>query len=789
MGIRPPRAPAFLRRAIATFQSAVVSAARSVRLRRLAAAGAVCAIVAVGLLQVRISTDVSSFLPAKDPTVQQLRDHDRAFGGDPILVVLETDQPEGLLAPEVLPRIVGLEGRLATLPQVATVYGPGTALNQIATQAQNLIAQISGRRDALRAIAQQQATAAGNSPSQVAAAVEQSTKAFDLRYGSLLVQGLPAGLPTLRNPTFVHTVLATPDGALRPQWRYLVPSPGSVVILVRPDDGLDQDSTAQLLRAVRSSVTDAHLPTGAVTISGTPTLTAALSDQARRELPRLAIVALIVVALCFLPARWMGRRRRRLLPLAVAALSTTLVLSVAGWVRAPLSLGAVAFLPVLFGVSSFYPLYLVNNGNRRRVVVAAAATATSFASLYLSPLPFVRELGVSLAAGVLVALALSLLVLRWRPGLRAVPYSDADPGAGDQGPPSRRYPIWQRGLLLAALAAVAALGWARLPTVAVTAEPQRLAQGLAAIVHAEHTEQVLGSSGEVDVVLHGPDVLTPEALGWTRAAQTAITLSHGDALQPVVSAPDLLRFLGAQPSAEAITAGARLIPPYLRDTVLSKDGHRSLIAFGIRLQDLGTQSRLIADIRTQLPPPPPGYRAEVVGLPVAAARGYDLVSQSRYTGNLAGIAAAAVVLLLGLRRRTDALRAVLAASLATGWGLALIWVTGQQLSPLTVGLGSLTAAVGCEFTVLLAYAERGRRRALRRSVAIAAVTSAAGFAVLTLSELNVMRQFGIFLATSVLLCYLASRLVLWIAPTDKAGVVLPDPSTDDAGKHNARTPA
>jgi hypothetical protein len=529
---------------------------------------------------------------------------------------------------------------------------------------------------------------------------------------------------------------------------------------VRPVDGIDQSTTEALVRSVRQIVTAAHLPTQSVTISGTPTLTAALAVQVRRELPVLGIAAIAVVGLCFAPANWMGNRRRRALPLLISISSTSVVLAIAGWARLPLSLGAVAFLPVLFGISSYYPLYLANRTARRQVVVAALATATSFSTLLFSPLPFVRELGLALAAGVVVAVALSLLMLRQWPNSIGVQELRAEESRLPRPAP----PPWKRAVLLAALSAAALTGWATLPVLPVAADPQRLAQGLPALADAERAENVLGSSGEIDIVLRGPDVLVPNALIWSREAQSAVTLAHGDALQPIVSVSDLLGFLGDHPTAEEITAALQLVPPYLSGAAVQDDRASSAISFGIRLQDLQAQSRLLADVRKVLPPTPPGYRAEIVGLPVAAARGYDLVSQSRYSGNMLGILAAAAVLLVGLRRRGNAVRAVLAASLATGWGLAIIWVTGQQLSPLTVALGSLTAAVGCEFTVLLANAGHQGRVTFQRSVGTAALTSAAGFFVLTLSGLYVLRQFGIFLAGSVILCYLASRLVVWLLP-------------------------
>jgi predicted RND superfamily exporter protein len=163
-----------------------------------------------------------------------------------------------------------------------------------------------------------------------------------------------------------------------------------------------------------------------------------------------------------------------------------------------------------------------------------------------------------------------------------------------------------------------------------------------------------------------------------------------------------------------------------------------------------------------LPPRPPGITADVVGLPVAAARGYELVSKDRYLPNLLGILGAALVLLVGLRRRADALRAVVAASLATGWGLAAAWLIGLSLTPLTVGLGSLTVATACEFTVLLGHA--GTRSRLRRTVGVAALSAAMGYLSLAMSHLGVIREFGLLLAGVVALSLLAAQLVQVLLP-------------------------
>ena len=63
-----------------------------------------------------------------------------------------------------------------------------------------------------------------------------------------------------------------------------------------------------------------------------------------------------------------------------------------GWIGRPLSLGVLAFLPVLLGLGSYYPTYFAQRARGRVVFVVAGASALSFATLALAPLAFVRVL-------------------------------------------------------------------------------------------------------------------------------------------------------------------------------------------------------------------------------------------------------------------------------------------------------------------------------------------------------------------------------------------------------------
>lgn len=739
---------------------------------RVIAATVVLGFLVTGLAQSRIETSVDSFLPSHDPAVEHIDELARSFGGDPVVVLLEARKAGQLLEQEQLLRLLKLEGKLSQLPGAAAVYGPATTVNQIAGRLQELMAELSGRRDAVRGRAYAEARERGASAREAAAAGERATAEFDARYGRLLVQAMPAGLPTLSNQSFVNSVVYDRDGSPRAQWHFVVPSRKAVAILVRPRQDLDQAATEDLVEGIRAAVDAAGPRTARTTVSGVPALAEALGNKVRHEIPLLGGLALLAVGLCFFVVPW-RRRRQRLLPLASALTATAVVVALFGWLDRPLSLGVVAFLPVLLGIGSDFTTYLAQRAPLRVVLTVACATAVSFAALAVIPLPFVRDLGIALAVGVLLA-TFSGLLLTGRGHRDSVAATEEPPRQADDESTLTGDRTTSRSVRIGALCAmalIAAAGWGMLPKIPVQSDIQTLAAGLPAVADMQHAEHVIGSSGEIALVMRGPDVTSPRALAWMRTAHDIVVTRHGDQMRPALSLPELLGFLGPTPSTEQIQAAIRILPPYLTGSVLKSDGSETVLYFGVDVNDVAGLGQLRDELMTQLPPPPNGYQAELAGLPILAARGYEVVSDNYYVINGIGIAAAGLVLAAGLARRRDALRAVATAVLTTGICFFALWLLDMSLSPITVALGSLIAAVGCEFTVLRAEAYRRHDNALRKSVTLVAAVSAVGYLVLAFSGFAAIQQFGLLLAVAVTTSLLVAHFVVWAtsAPHHGAG--------------------
>jgi uncharacterized protein len=348
------------------------------------------------------------------------------------------------------------------------------------------------------------------------------------------------------------------------------------------------------------------------------------------------------------------------------------------------------------------------------------------------------------------------------------------------------------GLLLAAL------GWGLSTQTKVQTDLTKLVpQNTASLRNLNTLEHLSGVGGEIDLMLSGPSVVKPATIEWMSRYEGAMLKRFGYSasrgcgkarLCPAFSLPALFQREGiaegtvgptAAPGAPAKGghgSGAsgsapatkltqaevddllKAIPTYFSQEAITKDRGAATLAFGIKLMSLEEQQRVIETMRTSLHPPR-GVDAQLVGLPVLAAQANAEVASPwrRFEMLLAGLLAVALVLLVAfkgdVRRAATPLVPVV---LASGWSALVLFVVQVPLNPMSVTLGALVIAIATEFSVLLAERHRQELRAgldvvealraayRRTGVAVAAsgVTAIAGFGVLMLSNIAMLRDFG-----------------------------------------------
>jgi uncharacterized protein len=409
------------------------------------------------------------------------------------------------------------------------------------------------------------------------------------------------------------------------------------------------------------------------------------------------------------------------------------------------------------------------------VALACALTAGS-AAMVLSD----RDGG---AIGASLRGARELVRDGWRTGSRPFTRVLADAGrilarigagAGAGARSALRGVTARPGRVLAIGSVLAVLGWVADTQTGVQSDVTKLVPASMPALRDLHTlENVTGVSGEIDVTVKAADVTTAATVGWMINYEQTLLKHYGyletqgcahATLCPALSLPDLFsagsqtgQAAGSSLTQSSIRSLLAAVPGYFSQAVITPDHREATLAFGIRLMPLSRQQRVIDYMGSQLHPPS-GVTAQLTGLPVLAAQANAALSSSsrRLLTLLAGLVAVGLVLLAVFRRPGRALIPLVPIVLATGWSALILFVIGIPLNPMSATLGALVIAISTEFSVLLSERFRQERAASKdlhdalartyrstgAAVLASGITAIAGFGVLVLSSITMLRDFG-----------------------------------------------
>ena len=446
---------------------------------------------------------------------------------------------------------------------------------------------------------------------------------------------------------------------------------------------------------------------------------------------------------------------------------------------------------------------------------ACVATIAGFAAFALSPSPLVRSFGLLLVVGVALAFVVALTGGLAALGLSARRGPTEAPAAQPAGPErfsgaaARLNAIGVAAIamalarprrVLAAGLLLAACGWVASAGTGVETDIRDLAPpNLSALKDLNELEKETGISGDVNVTVRAQDPTSPEVISWAEGFQQRVLARHGfsganpscaDAqICPALSLTDFFGGANASSSGGAtstqsagdVHALVQALPCFISQIVISHRGEcnpqagttpigdTADIAFGIRVQPLSDQQKLIDDIRAQIDPPggpspPAGTTVELAGLPVLAAEANTDLSNSRWWLPLVGLLAVGIVLALIYRSVRRAVVPLIPVLMATGWSGLVVAALGISLNPMSATLGALVIAIATEFSVILSarfvterrsgqsVGEALRRTYLRTGAAVLAsgITAIAGFAVLAIAGLPLLDDIGLISVAPVL---------------------------------------
>ncbi len=449
-------------------------------------------------LRLHPTAAADTFVSSSSPQYRATQSYYRSFGEEPIEVLVKGSLQQLVLSSDV-GRLVGLEGclsgnvpaaalaseggpggpcgQLARAKTVKVVFGPGTFINEAATQIDEQLAvqthQAEAQAKQAEAVVSRQALSRGLSAATARELGRQANKVTIGRFQeSLVTLALQYGLtakPSITDANFVSTLVfdsSKGPGVPKQRFAYLFPSPNLALVSVRMRAGLSEAARTRTIGLIRQAVAMSQWRLqhgGSYQVTGEPVIVSDLTSSISHSIELLLIAVALVMAAA-LGLVFSGRPR--LLPLALALLASALTFGALSLAGSSLTMASIAVLPVLVGLAVDYAIQFQSRVGEAfegsadepggssgapeivaraarlggpTIVTAGAASAAAMLVLILSPVPMIRGFGVLLVIGVAIALLCALSAGAAAMGLAG----GAASGAGWSLPSARLAAAWR----------------------------------------------------------------------------------------------------------------------------------------------------------------------------------------------------------------------------------------------------------------------------------------------------------------------------------------------------------
>jgi len=601
---------------------------------------------------------------------------------------------------------------------------------------------------------------------------------------------------------------------ISPQMAPLIPDNEHVMVNVSPVSGLEHAESLQIVKDIEAFFLEAdeecRLCNMDVTVIGDVQIIEEISSSMSANLQKLllySIGAMAVILLLMFRVRW------NLLSLFMVGFAALWTFGIMGYVGIPLSMSSMAVLPILIGIGIDYSIQFHNRyqeevASRKSISraliasiiemfpvvgIAFIATVIGFITLFISEVPSVRDFGMNLAIGVVLAFIIGLFLLHsiLNIGDRRIPVEKAGKSTEaavkffeNSLAASARFSLRHPApiIMIAIIVAVAGAVADRYLPSKVDHE-EIMPQDSQTLKDIRHLRDITGYAGELHLLVQADSVTSPEVLEWMSEYQNDMLEAFPEDLKRVDSPATIITGRNSlSQSGDPIPKGQAEIdqiiastPPIYVHKVIYDEQTASL-SFGIRHMPVEEIDEVFDDVVKAADPP------EELGIEIVPAGNLALITEAVDTmlgkrSLMNGICLGAIfaVLVLVYRRITRIFFTIIPVGMVLGWSSFTMFVTRVPLNTMTAVLGVLMIGIGTEFIVLLLgrYEEEKRKRGLApieamviaisrtgRAIITTALTTLGGFGVLITSDFILIRDFGIATTISVFLCLWAAMVVM-----------------------------
>ena len=753
-------------------------------------------VLGYGITKLEFATGQDSYLNRDEQVFKDSVAYQDLFGGQAMVTLVTMDEGRTineLFSPDHLSRWKEAEDELRASGKLFGVVSPVTAL----TFTDRLVQSPSGNpAESVAGKILLGATARDPSPEGKAARSASSVETLQR------INAIPPERRFIGDPEWVDFLLHDNEGDIRKSLRPFFPDEGHAQMVVRLPGNQSIEEEGEAADVVVEATADLAFEGAEVTTTGAPILLKDINDYltgGMLTLGAVAVAIMVVILLVLFDVRW------RLLPLAVILVGVVWAFGLAGYLGIPLTIVTIAGLPVMLGVGIDYAIQMharveeevildrnphpiqetaSNLGPALLVVTFDAIFA--FAALRFAKVPMIRDFGLLLAVGIAAICLCSIVAPLAALGIREYrsPTHGRDFSEGALG----RLVVWLGGLparsavpLIIASVLLFAGGIAVEDQLTLQTDPVEWVNQDSQVIHDLDTlEEETGSSSELGVFVQADEPFGDETVRFVHEFANEQLATYPDTLLTASSIVTTVSFLmeipGASdvpPTGAEVESAYGVAPEDIQRSTANLDGDALNLIFRTGPGSLEERAEVVREIRRTVDPPP-GVTATPSGLAVVGVGLLDNLEANRILLTYLSILFVFLFLTVRLRSVVRSLLSLVPVLIAVGTASLVAFAFSLKLSPMTAVGGPLVVAACTEFTslILLRFLEE-RKRGLSpkeavdvtasrtgRAFIVSALTAIAGVAVIALSSLPLLRDFGIIVAMNVAVALLSALVVL-----------------------------
>jgi hypothetical protein len=558
-------------------------------------------------------------------------------------------------------------------------------------------------------------------------------------------------------------------------------------------EGLSNQAETDLLNNLQSLVAISDPPPGvAVTLSGDPAFNKEMGEDIGSETGILILVAMLLMTLAV--GILFAHARYRLLPVGVVFCGLLTTFGTMGLAGISLSMIVMAAFPVLIGIGIDYAIQFharlddesrlndtqnaVRNTIERAgpsVLYAMIATSLGFIAMYITPIPMVRDFGLTCLIGVVSCYTIALLSVPTFGMLvtyQAKPQNKQnflnnvmaryDVGLGRLALTIAKKPV----IILLILGMVAVVGLQLDAQVPVSTDEETFVPSdMPALINLKKVSRTIGSTDSLTVFVSGGDIYNPETMKWIDEFGASEVNRHNEILG-VSSITTLIKSYNNGEIPQTTTQIKAVVDQIPESTSSSyiNGNMRTVIQFSLADLSMEKSEALVDTVSKDLTwdYPPPGISASLTGSYDMFASLMDDIRNSKTQMTFMGFGLI-LVWLLFVYRRISAITPLIPIMMIVGWNGAIMFGIGIDYTPMTAVLGSMTIGVASEYTILIMERYMEERHAgkdkldaiqtgvskIGSAITVSGLTTVFGFSALTLSSFNILSNFGLVTVITV----------------------------------------